>query len=252
MKIVIVEDEVAASRRLHKLILELEPQAQILAELDSVESSIRWCSKNEEPDLFFMDIQLADGLSFEIFEQVELKAPIVFTTAFDEYAIKAFSVNSIDYLLKPIETDALKRALKKYKSKSAPENPSNLKEMLAELMLGKNKFRERFLVKKGDVFFPLLAADIAYFYAEEKVVFAKTKLAQRMLLDFTLDHLEGSLNPQHFFRANRQFLISIESVIQIHNSFNGKLKVVVNPGAEEEIIISREKAQTFKNWIGRN
>jgi two-component system, LytTR family, response regulator LytT len=252
MKIVIVEDEAAAARRLHKLILDVEPDAEILALLDSVENTVSWCTKNEEPDLFFMDIQLADGLSFEIVEQVSIKAPIIFTTAFDEYAIKAFTVNSIDYLLKPIEPATLERAINKYRSMARPEKDENLQQILKDLLQGKSKYRERFLVKRGDAFYPLLISEVAYFYAEDKVVFAKTKAGQRVLLDFTLDTLESTLNPLLFFRANRQYLISIDAVIQLSSSFNGKLKVSVNPAAADEIIISREKALSFKNWVGKN
>ncbi len=250
MKIVIIEDEAVAARRLQKLVIALEPGVEVLAMLDSVESAVNWCIHNPSPDLFFMDIQLADGISFEIIEQVDIKAPIIFTTAFDEYAIKAFSVNSIDYLLKPIESENLERALKKFKLGNQKNNV-DLKGILAELITGKTNYRERFLVKKGDSFFPLMIGEIAYFYAEEKLVFAKTKTNQRFIIEYTLDNLEGIINPENFYRANRQFFLSIDAVIQVKNSFNGKLKAIVTPNAEEEIIISREKAQTFKNWLGK-
>ena len=250
MKIVIIEDEAVAARRLQKLVLEAEPTAEILVLIDSVEGAVKWCMENASPDLFFMDIQLADGLSFEIFERVEIKTPIIFTTAFDEYAIKAFKVNSVDYLLKPLEKEALERALNKFKEGNKKEN-SDLKSILFELMKERSISRERFLVKKGDSFFPLLTNDIAYFYAEDKVVFAKTKSNQRYLIEFTLDNLESMLNPEIFYRANRQFLICVDAVNQLKNSFNGKLKAIVTPDSNEEIIISREKAQAFKNWLGK-
>jgi two-component system, LytTR family, response regulator LytT len=250
MKVVIIEDEAIAARRLQKLIQELEPDTTILALLDSVEGAVKWCKENVFPDLFFMDIQLADGLSFEIFEKVEIKSPVIFTTAFDEYAIKAFEVNSIDYLLKPLEKEALARALKKFKQNEKKDS-SNLKSILSELITGRNNFKERFLVKKGDSFIPLAISDIAYFYAEEKVVFAKSKNAQRYLIEYTLDNLEASLNPDLFYRVNRQMLVSVDSVQLIKSSFNGKLKAIVDPAFEQEIIISREKAQDFKNWLGK-
>ncbi len=250
MKVVIIEDEAVAARRLQKLVTELVPEVEVLSVLDSVESAVKWCLNNPAPDLFFMDIQLADGLSFEIVEQVDIHTPIIFTTAFDEYAIKAFSVNSIDYLLKPIEKDNLEHALTKFKQGN-PAVSNDLKGILSQLLKGRTTFRERFLVKKGDSYFPLLTSDIAYFYAEEKVVFAKSKSNQRYLIEFTLDTLESTLNPDLFYRANRQFLISIDAVTQVKNSFNGKLKALVNPDSEEEIIISREKAQAFKTWLGK-
>lgn len=250
MKIVIVEDEAIAARRLQKLVQELVPEAVVLAILDSVQSTVKWCNENQLPDLFFLDIQLADGLSFEIFEKIEIKSPVIFTTAFDEYAIKAFEVNSIDYLLKPLERDSLARAIKKFRQTDSRET-TNLKSMLAELILNRTNYRERFLVKKGDSFIPLSITDIAYFYAEDKLVFAKTKSNQRFLIDFTLDNLEATLNPELFYRLNRQFLVSINSVQLVKSSFNGKLKASVLPVFEEEIIISREKAQDFKNWLGK-
>ncbi len=250
MKIVIIEDEAAAARRLQNLVIQYEPDVELLAILDSVESAVNWCCANPAPDLFFMDIQLADGLSFEIIEQMQLKTPIIFTTAFDEYAIKAFKVNSIDYLLKPIEPAELQNAIFKFKQSKHKEG-IDFKHLLSELISGRPNYRERFLVKKGDSYFPLLVSDVAYFYAEEKVVFAKTKSNQRWLLDFTLDTLENSVNPDFFYRANRQFLLSIDAISAAKNSFNGKLKVLLNPTAEEEVIISREKAQGFKNWLGK-
>ena len=250
MKVIIIEDEAAAGRRLEKLILEMEPSVKILALLDSVESAIKWHAVNEVPDLYFMDIQLADGLSFEIVTQLEIKKPIIFTTAFDEYALKAFKLNSIDYLLKPIDREELRAAVEKFKNNNqVPEQDIRL--VLSDLLAQKSQFRERFLVKKGDSYLPLAIGDIAYFYAEEKVVFAKTKNNLRYLIDFTLDHLEGVVNPEQFFRANRQCLVSIEAVARATNSFNGKLKVHVEPAFEDEIIVSREKAQAFKNWLGK-
>lgn len=250
MNIVIVEDEVAAARRLQKLISELVPKAKLIAHFESVEDTVNWCLQNPHPDLFFMDIQLADGLSFEIFEHVSINAPVIFTTAFDEYAIKAFTVNSIDYLLKPIERNLLERALHKYEVAATNEN-EKLKTIVAEILSTRKNFRDRFLVRKGEAYYPLMLNEIAYFYAEDKVVFAKTKQNQRALIDFTIDSLEKCLNPSLFFRANRSFLISIDAISKVTPGFNGKLNASVQPGQEHEIIISRERAADFKNWLGK-
>lgn len=250
MRVLIIEDESAAARRLAKLIQEVEPDAEIIGHLDSVESAVKWHTQHDPPDLYFLDIQLADGLSFELVSQLQIKQPIIFTTAFDEYAVKAFKVNSIDYLLKPIDKTELSDAMHKYKSNFITKGP-DLNVLVNELLAARKNYRERFLVRKGDSFVPLLGEEIAYFYAEEKVVFAKSKQNQRYLMEFTLDQLESTLNPNTFYRANRQFIIAIDSVKRVSNHFNGKLKVVVEPAFEEEILISREKAMAFKNWMGK-
>lgn len=250
MRVLIIEDESAAARRLAKLIQEVEPAAEIIGQLDSVESAVKWHEQNNAPDLYFLDIQLADGLSFELVSQLQIKQPIIFTTAYDEYAVKAFKVNSIDYLLKPIDKLELSDAIQKYKS-SLSTKPSELHALVNELLAARKQYRERFLVRKGDSFVPLLADEIAYFYAEEKVVFAKSKQNQRYLIEFTLDQLESSLNPSLFYRANRQFMLALDAVKRVSNHFNGKLKVIVEPGFEEEILISREKASAFKSWLGK-
>ena len=248
IKAIIIDDESLAREVIKEYLMDY-PEVEVVQECIDGFEGIKAISFHK-PDLIFLDIQMPKINGFEMLELIDDSPVVIFTTAFDEYAIKAFTVNSIDYLLKPIEKEALERSLKKFKSGIQKEIP-DLKNILSELISTKNNFRERFLVKKGDSLFPLLTNDVAYFYAEEKVVFAKIKSNQRYIIDFTLDSLETTLNPEIFYRANRKILLSIECVKQIKNSFNGKLKAFVNPASEEEIIISREKAQHFKNWLGR-
>ena len=255
MNILIIEDENLAAQRLEKLVREIDADIRIQGVTDSIESSVEWLNKNPTPDLILMDIELADGQSFEIFTRIEVKSPVIFTTAYDEFALKAFKVNSIDYLLKPVKSDDLKKSLMKLKSLKGDAvkvaGIQNIKQLLEGLYQQNNdQFRSRFLAKSGQRFIPIETHEIAYFYSEDKMVFLKTKSNQRYLLDFNLEQLEKELDPKSFFRANRQFIISNKSVQDIHSWFNGKLKVKVVPETSEEVIISRDKAAEFKSWMG--
>lgn len=254
MNIVIVEDEAPAARRLQKLLKENDPSIKIIASLDSIESTITWLSDNPPPDLFFMDIQLADGLCFEIFRRKEVTSPVIFTTAYDEYALRAFKVNSIDYLLKPIDSTDLKRSLEKYKQlknnfSPKAEGENKLEKLLHDLIPSEDKYKTRFLVKSGQRYIPVDTDAIAYFYTEDKVVLLKTFQKNVYVVDSTLDHLEQQLNPKEFFRVNRQFILHVNAINHINTFFNGKLKIQAKPDNEHEIIISREKASDFKNWL---
>lgn len=251
MKVLIIEDEAPAARRLTALIKEMRPQAEILGQIDSVETAIEWCNNNPLPDLAFMDIQLADGLSFDIFEAVPVKCPVIFTTAYDEYAIKAFKVNSIDYLLKPIDKEELAKALDKYDELTQQPNasPINISELVKSF--GAEKFKSRFLVKQGQRLIPVGTDEIAYFFAEDKVVFMVTHANSKYVVDYTIEQLEGQLNPEKFFRANRKIITSLPAVKDIHISFNGKLKIYLKPDfGTEEVFVSRERAPDFKTWLG--
>lgn len=257
LNILIIEDEDLAARKLKKLVNEIDPNLNCLAVCDSIESSVEWLENNPTPDLILMDIELADGQSFEIFSKAEIKCPVIFTTAYDEFALKAFKVNSIDYLLKPIKKEELEAALNKWKiihekNGNAGSQNTHIEKLIESLVaqqLGEN-YRTRFLVKSGHRLIPVSTQEISYFYTEDKVVFIKTKTNNRFIVDFTLDELDKLLDPVLFFRANRQFILNNHSVQEIHSWFNGKLKVGVNPKAEEEVIISREKASDFKAWMG--
>ncbi len=256
-KILIIEDEDLAARKLKKLVNEIDADLNILDVCESIEASVQWIDTHPAPDLILMDIELADGKSFEIFTQTEIKSPVIFTTAYDEFALKAFKVNSIDYLLKPIRKEELEAALLKWKklhaNKNSIENQNTNIEKLIENLISQQSeenYRNRFLVKSGQKLIPLSTHDIAYFYTEDKVVFIRTKNDQRYIVDFILDELEKILDPKMFFRANRQFIINSNCISEIHTWFNGKLKVTVFPKTDEEVIISREKANDFKTWMG--
>lgn len=252
MKVLIIEDEAPAARRLAQLIKECKPNAEIVEQIDSVEGAIEWCGNNPLPDLAFMDIQLADGLSFEIFEAVEVKCPVIFTTAYDEYAIKAFKVNSIDYLLKPVDKNELLNAFEKYDELKTNNTPTIDITEIVKTFNKQQNFKTRFLVKQGQRLIPVDAERIAYFFAEDKLVFMVTEDNHKYIVDYTLEQLEGELDPQHFFRANRKIITSMKAVKDIHLSFNGKLKIYLNPDLKkgEDIFVSRERASEFKNWIG--
>ncbi len=253
MRILIVEDEPAAARRLQKIILELAPQATIVGVCESVKESVHWLKTNTHPDLFLFDIQLADGLSFEIFSQVETSVPVIFTTAYDEYALRAFKVNSVDYLLKPIDREALRQSVEKYrKIQSNITNPAfDMQTILAQMMSGKTIYKTRFLVSKGAQLIPIDQSEVAWLRTEERIVFLHTHDGKRYLTEHTLDELEEQLDPTHFFRANRQYLIATRAVHHASPGVNGKLNLYLNPQTEEEVVVSREKAMAFRRWLER-
>jgi two-component system response regulator LytT len=253
MKIVIIEDEAPAARRIISLIKTLEPDFEILASLDSIESAVKWFASNPQPDLALMDIELADGQSFEIFNQVKITAPVIFTTAYDEYALKAFQVNSIDYLLKPIEEILLRKALDKFsdlkKQLSSPAPVSVDIEKLIRSLSQPRQAKSRFLVKQGDRLISIEKDQIAYFMSEEKLCFLITYDQKKYVMDYTLDEIENLIDTKQFFRLNRKFIASIKAIGSIHNYFNGKLKLILKPEVKEEVIVSREKAPFFKEWL---
>ncbi|RDB05509.1 LytR/AlgR family response regulator transcription factor [Runella aurantiaca] len=258
MKVVIIEDEALAARQLKAMVQECDENIEVITMLDSVESSIQWLRDNERPDLLLMDIELCDGQSFEIFSQVEVKSPVIFTTAYNEYAIQAFKVNSIDYLLKPIDEDALKRSLYKFQELkklygTTAENHLDVNELvhlIKQTKVSPSDYRERFLLKQGSRLVPVSVDDIAYFYSQERLSFVKTWDERSYVVDYTLDELECILNPKQFFRANRQIILCPKSVDKIHLHFNSRLKLDLRPCTEEEVFISRDKAGEFRNWMG--
>ncbi|MGN6268019.1 MAG: LytR/AlgR family response regulator transcription factor [Ginsengibacter sp.] len=251
MKILIVEDEILLAKELRKMLLSIEPSAEICGATQSVEETVQWLKQNDQPDLVMMDIELADGQSFDIFKEVQLESPVIFTTAYDEFAIKAFKVNSIDYLLKPIKESELRVAIEKFK-KTKQHQPISMLELLKKIeQLGNQRgYRSRFLIKQGQKMVSIDISEVAYFYSENKCTFMRTNQNQKYIIDLTLDELEKELAPQQFFRANRQYILSGKSIVSIHSWFNQKLKAEVNPPTEEHIIISRDKANAFKAWMG--
>lgn len=249
MRVLIIEDEAPAYRRLSKLIQECDSEANIVGIIQSVADGIAWFKANPLPDLILSDIQLADDLSFTIFRELNLTVPIIFITAFDEYAINAFKFYSIDYLLKPINADDLKKSIDKYKHFQPKEANNNFEELLNKLT--QKKYRERFLVYSGDSLIPIAAQDVAYFISEDGTTILVTNREKRYFIGDSLDTLENELNPESFFRANRQFIISSKSIEKIHNYGNQKLKLTIKPVISEEIIISKLKATAFKEWLGR-
>ena len=249
----IVEDEELAAERLQKQINEIDLEIEIVAILDSVESTLNWLQKESNPDLIFLDIQLADGKSFEIFEHIKIQCPVIFTTAYDEFALKAFELNSIDYLLKPIKIDELKNSIKKFKSIkeyfSESELQSKIYNLLSSIQNETKTFKNRFLVNKGDSLIPISTEEIAYFFAEDKANFLITFDNQKFFINYSLDTLEEMLDNKIFYRVNRQFILSMNSIKKIHNYFNYKLKLEVDPFIDSDIIISRAKVVEFKNWM---
>lgn len=249
MKVLIIEDEAPAQRRLQKLILECEPQCEIIGIVDSVSSGMDWFSKNPPPDLIFSDIQLADDLSFKIFSKLNITIPVIFTTAYDEYAINAFKFYSIDYLLKPINAGELKQSIIKYKSIHKKPVANNFEDILKKLT--EHRFRERFLVYSGDTLIPVLINEIAYFYSEDGTTMFTTHAGKSFFISESLDQLETELDPKLYFRANRQFIVSISSIIKIHNFGLQKLKLTLKPETDKNLIISKLKATQFKSWLNQ-
>jgi len=241
---------------------ELRPGWKVAAILESVEESVNWLKKNPAPDLLLVDIQLSDGVSFSIFRQVELdpSSRIIFTTAYDEYAIRAFKVNSIDYLLKPIKKDDLEDAFNKFERlhfernrdlRDSPAESENLKELIQSIIEGRKEYRTRFLITGVSGYTKLETEDIAYIYSNNKLTFAVDFDKKEYTLDYTLEELEQELHPDRFFRANRKIIVSIYAVNKIINDTGGKLRLFTKPETDFEITISRLKAPDFKNWLDK-
>lgn len=253
MKTLIIEDEYPAAERLAKLIQKADASMEIVAVLESIEAAKKWFALNPAPDLIFSDIQLADGLSFVIFEEMAIKSPIIFTTSYDEYAIKAFKVKSIDYLLKPIKPQELALSIEKFKemqsSFSRPDYALKIQSLLDTLPTAGRKYKTRFLVQQHDQLLPISQNEIAYFFAANELVCLVRNDNRQFLVDYTLEALEKLLDPSYFFRLNRQYIVALPAVRKIHTYFNGKLKIELNPEVLQEILISREKAPVFRKWI---
>jgi DNA-binding LytR/AlgR family response regulator len=247
MELVIIEDEKLAAERLQLLIEKLDPDLRVVQRISSVKKAVEYFSGGARPDLVMMDIQLADGLSFEIFEQVEMLSPVIFTTAYNEYAIKAFKVNSVDYLLKPITEQELGAALRKFRKTAASATTSpQLDRAIRQIT---QKYKSRFVIKIGDrlVFVPVEQIDC--FFSQDKATFLQRNDKRRMAIDYPLDALEELLDPQCFYRVNRKFIIYLHAIRDVVAYSNSRLRLYLNSGEPEEIIVSREKVTAFRDWL---
>lgn len=244
MNIIIIEDEKPAARLLQRRIEKLGYEVNKM--LHSVEESVNWLKNNPNPDLIFLDIQLSDGISFQIFEEVEVSSSIIFTTAYDEYALKAFKLNSIDYLLKPVDEEDLAFAIEKFeKQREVKVNFAQIKNLFDQ-----NKtYKERFTTKIGQNIKFFETIDVELFYSENKATYAFTKEGKNYLLDYTLDKIEELVTPKLFFRINRGQLIKIDAIKEISVFYNSRLKIILNHYSEQELIVSREKVNDFKIWL---
>ena len=252
MTTIIIEDEKPAARLLQRKLEKLNIEVGVM--LHSVEESIEWFLKNEHPDLIFLDIQLSDGLSFEIFEEIDVKSAVILTTAYDEYALKAFKLNSIDYLLKPIDEDELEVSISKFKTRlPKPERKMQLDfEQIKQMFqnpFDKN-FKTRFTVKIGQHLKVISTDEIECFFSENKGTYIHTFDDRNYLIENTLEVLEQELDPSAFYRISRKFIIPLKSVKEIVMYSNSRLKLILPSYKQDEVIVSREKVQEFKNWIG--
>lgn len=250
MNVLIIEDEKPAARRLARLLSELNVEVSTM--LHSVEEAVEWFQKNEHPDLIFLDIQLSDGLSFEIFDVVEVRSAIIFTTAYDEYALQAFKLNSIDYLLKPIDDEELESAVKKYQNLKPDRSQivldfDDIKKFLVNPL--EREYKKRFTIRLGQHLKIINADEIECFYSENKGTYAATKEGRNYLLDTTLENLENELSPQIFFRVSRKFYVNINHIKDIVSYTNSRLSIKLNRFNEQEIIVSRERVRDFKLWL---
>lgn len=252
MKVLILEDEALSAKRASQLLMECDPEAEIVGVLESVDEAVSWLSQHEEPDLMLLDIHLSDGLCFSIFDQVSVCCPVIFTTAYDQYALQAFKTNSIDYLLKPLDKSELNQALTKYHT-FKPERTTavaldlgNLKRTLQSLT---KKYKTRFLVKLGDTILFKNVEDVAYFFADDKVVFMMTTEGKKYLIDGNLEGLEEVLDPDLFFRVNRKLIVKVEAIVKVKPMLSSRLQVFLKPAFSQEIYVSKYKSQEFKAWL---
>lgn len=250
--VVIIEDEVPAARLLHSMVSRLRPDWNISVLPGSVDEAIAWFATHQHPDLIFLDIQLADGNSFDFLSVAKPTSAIIFTTAYDQYAVRAFTVNSIDYILKPVDEQRLLDAIVKYETlcNDGPSLPEDyLSTLLDALQPREKRFRTRFLILGVDRFWSLQVNDIAYFYSENKVTFAVTRTGQEHIIDLSLNKLTEQLDPDRFFRANRQVILCISAIDHAEPYFNGRIVVSVRPPYKDKITISEEKLSAFKQWL---
>jgi DNA-binding LytR/AlgR family response regulator len=258
MRVIIIEDEAPAASRLARMLQDIDGGIEVMATLDSVEASVKYLQENE-PELLFMDIQLADGLSFSIFQQVKLVRPVIFTTAFDHYVLKAFKVNSVDYLLKPIDQGELRQAVEKYRQLYSGGNfrggggSGELGEKIERLMreMSPARYKERLLIKRGQQLHFLKTSAMAHCHADGKLCYATDFNGNNYLLDNNLIQLEEAIDPRQFYRVNRQLLVNIEAIRKVHTWLGGRLKLEVSPPTPADTVVSRERVNGFRDWLGQ-
>ena len=253
-----MEDEDLAVKKIRKTLGDVDANADVVGVTDSIFATVSWLQNNPAPDLILMDIELSDGQSFEIFSRVPVKSAVVFTTSYDEYALKAFKVNSIDYLLKPIQKEDLEAALNKYRQMKTiyagnGHKELNMDALVKELQqkLQPKEFRKRFLVKHGQKLVSIEIDEIAYFFSDGRLNFFKTYDNRKFVVDYTMDELEDMLDPERYFRISRSFYVSVNSIDQIHDYFGNRLLLNLKPAVDKESIVSREKVTDFKKWMGK-
>lgn len=250
-KVLIIEDERLAAEKLERMVLKLKPEWTVLGPVETVEHAVKWLSSNPAPDLILLDIQLADGISFEIFDQAEVTSPVIFTTAYDEYAIRAFKVNSIDYLLKPIDPDALDVALRKFERINTTLAIDRMKLETARQQISQG-YKSRFLVKVGSNLLSVLTRDVELFFIDERSVFIRTFQGKTYDVDYSLDQLQQLVDPDQFFRINRNYLVNIDAVTKLVSYSSSRFKLELHPEFRaDDLIVAREKASDFKKWMDR-
>lgn len=252
MRVVIIEDEWEASEHLSSLLYEIDPSIEIIKKIDTVHQSIEFFKNNQNFDLIFMDIHLADGISFEIFKDVEIQKPVVFTTAYDQYAIKAFKVNSIDYILKPLIKTEIEQALNKFKNqKEEITNKDLFHNLYQEFTKTTKTYKTTFLVQYKDALYPIATSDLAGFFIDNGIVKGSIFEGKTYIITRTMEQLEDDLNPVDFYRINRQFILQRSSIKKIDYYFNGKLKIKTEPSFDGDLIVSKAKASDFKKWLNQ-
>jgi DNA-binding LytR/AlgR family response regulator len=252
MKVLIVEDEPLSAEHLIRTLNKIDTNIQVVKTLDSINNSVKFLSQESELDLIFLDIHIADGNSFEIFSKINIDIPIIFTTAYNEYAIKAFKLNSIDYLLKPIGLDDLKNAIAKYnKLKNSNQKNFHSEKIENAISILTKNYKSRFLVKLGETISSIKSEDITFFIAEDGITLLVNKEGKRYPVDYSIDALEALISPDSFFRINRKVLVNIDKIQQVHTYFNSRLKLAIKCLDEDDAIVSRERVSDFKLWLDR-
>ena len=257
MRIFIVEDEELAVKKLQKTLLAIDKNLEVTGTADSIAAAAAWLESHPRPDLILMDIELADGQSFEIFNLTEVRSPVIFTTSYDEYALKAFKVNSVDYLLKPVQKDELESALSKFSQLKQTFGQGHEDAPITALVrdlqqkLQHKEYRKRFLVKHSQKLLSIEMDRIAYFFSDDRLNFFKTFDDKKYVIDYTMDEIEQMLDPSEYFRINRSFVVSVKSIDQIHDYFGNRLKLNLRPAIDKEALVSREKVSQFKDWMGK-
>lgn len=250
IRTLIIEDEAPAAERIERMLMDIDPGINILAKLDSVVSSVSWFRSNPHPDLMILDIQLSDGLSFDIFREVQVESFVIFTTAYDEYAIKAFELNSINYLLKPVSREDLESSIDKFKMLTG-KGSIDIDAIQSAIEQARKKYKQRFIINAGSRIKSIETKDIAYFYYLNKSSFLCTKEDRHYPVDFSLDRLEELLDPDQFFRINRQHIIQYSSIENINILSRSRIEIITRPRAEESMMVSTAKSHQFREWLDR-